>query len=238
MINLVPAITFVLASILDMEKLNFGSMRTIAKMLGTILCAIGAVCMALLMGPNCCCWALWLILQVPASTSYPDHLSLSAWMCFSATVQSAILVSRSGLTLCVQAYGACVSQRSPIFPAMFNPVCTVIVTILAAVFLHEQIYTGRLIGVVVIIIAIGLNAVLWEVVYCVPGIYAGHTISFSVLWSKAKDHAKSNENANIQTNEERIVNKVKSSKKISWKIDLEEPLLAACNVDETNTIRD
>ncbi|KAM4125632.1 hypothetical protein ACB094_01G324400 [Castanea mollissima] len=217
MINLVPAITFVLASILDMEKLNFGSMRTIAKILGTTLCAIGAVCMALLMGPNCCCWALWLILQVPASTSYPDHLSLSAWMCFSATVQSAILVSRSGLTLCVQAYGACVSQRSPIFPTMFNPVCTVIVTILAAVFLHEQIYTGRLIGVVVIIIAIGLNA---------------------VLWSKAKDHAKSNENANIQTNEERIVNKVKSSKKISWKIDLEEPLLAACNVDETNTIRD
>ncbi|KAM3762210.1 hypothetical protein ACB098_01G327000 [Castanea mollissima] len=208
MINLVPAITFVLASILAMEKLNFGSMRTIAKILGTILCAIGAVCMALLMGPNCCCWALRLILQVPASTSYPDHLSLSAWMYFSATVQSAILVST---------YGACVSQRSPIFPAMFNPVCTVIVTILAAVFLHEQIYTGRLIGVVVIIIAIGLNA---------------------VLWSKAKDHAKSNENANIQTNEERIVNKVKSSKKISWKIDLEEPLLAACNVDETNTIRD
>ena len=71
---------------ISIEKLNFGSMRTIAKILGTILCAIGAVCMALLMGPkllnaeliqpenwllgcllifgSCCCWALWLILQV------------------------------------------------------------------------------------------------------------------------------------------------------------------------------
>ncbi|KAK4604741.1 hypothetical protein RGQ29_012992 [Quercus rubra] len=52
MINLVPAITFVLSSMLGIEKLNFGSMRTIAKILGTILCAIGAVCMALLMGPK------------------------------------------------------------------------------------------------------------------------------------------------------------------------------------------
>nr|XP_023915387.1 WAT1-related protein At4g30420-like [Quercus suber] len=194
MINLVPAITFVLASILGIDnKLNFGSVRTIAKILGTILCAIGAVCMALLMGlkllnveliqpenwllgcllifGSSVLHQLWLILQVPASASYPDHLSLSAWMCFPATIQSNILAIfiekdpntwnihstlevafetgkyyeqgciESGLTLCVQAW--CVSQRGPIFPAMFNPLCTVIVTILAAVFLHEEIYTGR-----------------------------------------------------------------------------------------------
>ncbi|KAK7820983.1 wat1-related protein [Quercus suber] len=56
-------------------------------------------------------------------------------------IRMALGCIESGLTLCVQAW--CVSQRGPIFPAMFNPLCTVIVTILAAVFLHEEIYTGR-----------------------------------------------------------------------------------------------
>ncbi|KAE9462486.1 hypothetical protein C3L33_05588, partial [Rhododendron williamsianum] len=30
-----------------------------------------------------------LIKQVPVTASYPDHLSLSAWMCFMAALQSA-----------------------------------------------------------------------------------------------------------------------------------------------------
>jgi hypothetical protein len=77
------------------EKLEFGSLRSIAKIVGTILCVSGAVSMALLRGPkllnaeltlpanavfgsggenwllgclflfgSCCCWSLWLILQV------------------------------------------------------------------------------------------------------------------------------------------------------------------------------
>ncbi|KAK7834559.1 WAT1-related protein At4g30420 [Quercus suber] len=259
MSNLVPAVTFVLASILGLEKLNFGSMRTIAKILGTILCVSGAVFMALLKGPkllnaelqpehwllgclfvfaSCCCWALWLILQVLVSESYSDHLSLSAWMCFSATIQSAILtlfIERdpnawnihsplevacilftgcigSGLSFFVQAW--IISRRGPLFSAMFNPLCTVIVTILAAAFLHEKIYTGSLIGGVGVII----------------GLYA-------VLWGKAKDLVEIKENANFQTDEASTVktSDVDTSEKTSWKIDLEKPLLTdkACNVDES-----
>ncbi|CAN1329582.1 WAT1-related protein At4g30420 [Linum perenne] len=31
---------------------------------------------------SACCWSIWLILQVPVTTTYPDPLSVSAWMCF------------------------------------------------------------------------------------------------------------------------------------------------------------
>ncbi|KAE8665321.1 WAT1-related protein [Hibiscus syriacus] len=132
---------------------------------------------------SACCWSIWLILQVPASASYPDHVSLSAWMCFFGALQSAVVtlflepdietwtlhssfelvcclvvgIFGSGLSFFVQAW--CIAQRGPLFSAMFNPLCTVIVTILAAPLLHEEIYTGSLIGAVGVIG--GLYIVLW-----------------------------------------------------------------------------
>ncbi|KAK7350389.1 hypothetical protein VNO77_08969 [Canavalia gladiata] len=99
MANLVPAVTFIIAACLGMEKVNFGSLRFLAKVVGTVICVSGAVSMALLKGPKllnaeklpynsilgsgnenwllgclslvgcCIAWALWLILQVPASAS-------------------------------------------------------------------------------------------------------------------------------------------------------------------------
>ncbi|XP_038712531.1 WAT1-related protein At4g30420-like isoform X2 [Tripterygium wilfordii] len=226
MTNLVPAITFVMASIAGLEKVNIRSSRSIAKIVGTVICVGGAVSMAMLKGPkllnselpqansafgsggknwllgclclfgSTCCWSLWLILQVPLSISYPDPVSLSAWMCFLATIQSAVLpffleknadawilhsklelisvffagVLGSGLSFFVQAW--VVSQKGPLFSAMFNPLSTVIVTILATAFLHEEIYTGSLIGALGVVI----------------GLYV-------VLWGKAKEHVKIEEDA-------------------------------------------
>uniref|UniRef100_M4D3Y8 WAT1-related protein n=1 Tax=Brassica campestris TaxID=3711 RepID=M4D3Y8_BRACM len=37
------------------------------------------------------CWSFWLTLQVPISAYYPDHLSLSAWMCLLGTIQCAVV---------------------------------------------------------------------------------------------------------------------------------------------------
>lgn len=85
--------------IFSMENLRLGSLRSIAKIGGTVVCVSGAMCMALLRGPkllnttqgfvvkstlfsvesgshrawllgslclfgSCCCWSIWLILQV------------------------------------------------------------------------------------------------------------------------------------------------------------------------------
>ncbi|KAF7148284.1 hypothetical protein RHSIM_Rhsim03G0261900 [Rhododendron simsii] len=240
--NLVPAITFVAAFVIGLEKVDIRTLRSIAKIIGTVLCVGGAVSMVLLRGPkllnnsgsknwlvgsfllfgSSCCWSFWIIFQVPVSASYPDHLSLSAWMCFMATFQSGtialflernpeawILHSYLELASClyavriwlvlwikdskinskpsksthnieefkrigiigsatsffVQAW--CISRRGPLFCAMFSPLATVIVTIFASIFLHEEIYIGSLIGAVGVII----------------GLYV-------VLWGKAQDHEK------------------------------------------------
>ncbi|KAG4393573.1 hypothetical protein GLYMA_03G117000v4 [Glycine max] len=197
MANLVPAVTFIIAACAGMEKVNIRSTRSLAKIIGTVICVSGAVSMALLKGPKllnaeilpsksimasggdhwllgclfltgcCCAWSVWLILMVPASTSHPDHLSFSAWMCFMATLQSTLVtlllepdphawkinsllefgctlysgVIGSAVLLFIQAW--CISLRGPLFCAMFNPLFTVIVTILAALLLHEEIYSGR-----------------------------------------------------------------------------------------------
>ncbi|KAL5548902.1 hypothetical protein UlMin_004133 [Ulmus minor] len=49
---LVPVIPFIIASIFGLEKINIKSLRSIAKILGTLVCVIGAVSMALLKGPK------------------------------------------------------------------------------------------------------------------------------------------------------------------------------------------
>ncbi|KAH7545677.1 hypothetical protein FEM48_Zijuj01G0119000 [Ziziphus jujuba var. spinosa] len=256
--NLVPAVTFIMASILGLEKVDIRKLRSIAKILGTVLCVCGAVSMALLRGPkllntehlpgkslfgsssdgenlllgcvflfaSACCWSIWLILQVPTSTSYPDHLSLSAWMCFFGTIQSATValfleqdpeawimhssfqlaccffvgIVGSGISFFVQAW--CISRRGPLFAAMFNPLCTVMVTILAAIFLHEKIYAGGLVGAIGVII--GLYILLWG------------KAEDAVETKKETDHRKLQNEAD----EEDILEKT------NHKIDLEEPLLS------------
>ncbi|XVF47817.1 hypothetical protein PTKIN_Ptkin03bG0141400 [Pterospermum kingtungense] len=262
MANLVPGITFVMASIVGLEKVNIRSLKSIAKVAGTVICVTGAIFMALLRGPkllntqmlpsksifgsecehwllgclflfgSATCWSLWLILQVPASASYPDHVSLSAWMCFFGALQSAAVtvflepdleawtlhssfelvscffvgIFGSGLSFFAQAW--CISKRGPLYSAMFNPLCTVIVTISAALLLHEEIYMGSLIG------AAGV----------IGGLYV-------VLWGKAKDLQVINKETDPESqNDQKSTMKTglidESAQTSSHKHDLEEPLLS------------
>ncbi|CAN1811555.1 WAT1-related protein At4g28040 [Linum perenne] len=85
--NLIPALTFLIAAILGMEKINSISIRSGAKIVGTIICVVGAMAIAFQEGPKllnsdvnnnsnnwlmgclllfACsfCWSLWIILQV------------------------------------------------------------------------------------------------------------------------------------------------------------------------------
>ncbi|XP_076909788.1 WAT1-related protein At4g30420-like isoform X2 [Bidens hawaiensis] len=214
--NLVPAITFVAASIIGYEHVNIRSLRTIAKIFGTVVCVTSAAAIALIKGPkllnthlpssnslllnssefdniwllgclclfaSSCCWSFWLIIQVPVTKSFPDHLSLSAWMCFMATVQSGAFllitdphldawkitsyfqfgsvlyaaIVGSGISIILQSW--IIQKCGPVFSAMFNPLNTVVVTIFASIFLKEQIYVGSAVGAVGIVI--GLYIVLW-----------------------------------------------------------------------------
>ncbi|CAI9285564.1 unnamed protein product [Lactuca saligna] len=214
--NLIPAITFVIASTVGLEPIDVRSLRTVAKILGTILCVASAAAMTFIKGAKlinahlpssnssslnatgsdkvwllgclclfvaCCCWSFWLIIQVSVTRNYPDPLSLSAWMCVIGTMQCAVVtlftdpyldawkiksylqlgtclyagIVGSGISICAQAW--VIERRGPVFSAMFNPLNTIIVTILASIFLQEQIYVGSVIGAIGVII--GLYVVLW-----------------------------------------------------------------------------
>ncbi|GFP85493.1 wat1-related protein at4g30420 [Phtheirospermum japonicum] len=247
--NLIPAITFVMAYTLGLEKVHLRSLRNMAKVIGTVVCVAGAAAMALLKGPkllnmeflgsngndtwllgclfllgSACCWSLWLILQVNVTACYPDHLSLTAWMCLMAALQSAILTFivepntqswkfnsplqlfccfyvglASAITFFAQAW--CIARRGPLFSAMFNPLCTVIVTVFACIFLHEELYTGSVMG--------GLAVI--------AGLYI-------VLWGKAKDYQVNKEEtiSQIQNQNDETTLSTQVSDCI---IHLEEPLL-------------
>ncbi|XP_022641609.1 WAT1-related protein At4g30420-like [Vigna radiata var. radiata] len=256
--NLVPAVTFVIAACAGMEKVNIGSWRSIAKIVGTVICVSGAVSIALLKGPkllnaenlpsksitmvsseaaswvlgclfltlSCFSWSIWLILMVPASKSHPDPLSFSAWMCFMATLQSALValvleqdplawkinslfefgsaiyagVMGSAVSFFIQAW--CISLAGPLFSAMFNPLTAVIVSILAPLLLQEEVYFGSLIGSIAVII----------------GLYI-------VLWGKAEEVVV----VNVNTDSESMLNSTEEVKIsiASSKTNLEEPLLYA-----------
>lgn len=47
----------------------------------------------------------------------------------------------SGVTFYLQSW--CITVRGPLYSAMFNPLCTVLTTVLATVILHEQPHIGR-----------------------------------------------------------------------------------------------
>ncbi|MED6130902.1 hypothetical protein PIB30_005193 [Stylosanthes scabra] len=176
------------------------------------------------------CWSIWLILQVPASASHPNHLSLSAWMCLMAALQSGAVtlflepnlaawklhsffefastvyagVMGSAVSFFVQAW--CISRRGPLFSAMFTPLYTVITTIFAAIILHESLYIGSLIGAIGVII----------------GLYI-------VLWGKAEEVATVNDVEVVtdsKTSEEEVKIHIINNNEST---DIEEPLLITSN---------
>ncbi|KAI4335489.1 hypothetical protein L6164_014129 [Bauhinia variegata] len=246
MSNLVPAVTFVMAAIFGAEKVDLRSLRSVAKILGTVLCVGGAITMALLKGQKLLhmdlfsfkhvmgmgsenwllgcllllvssfCWSFWIIMQVPISSSCPDHISSTFWMCLLTTIQSGIftllveldleawklssilefsscLYAGIGIAVSFFIQTWCISIRGPLFCAMFNPLCTVITAMVAATFLHEELYAGSVIGAFAVIVGL-----------------------YTVLWGKAKEieEIRPGAESNIENDD------------ISCKMDLEEPLLS------------
>ncbi|CAF2068820.1 unnamed protein product [Brassica oleracea] len=231
--NINPAVTFLISFLVGYEKVNIKNIRGLAKIAGTVLCVLGAISMTLLRGPKILnsesdfSIAKSLLGDVPISAYYPDHLSLSAWMCLFGTIQCAAVtfflekdpnawilhsfsefatclyagVVASALSFTVQAW--VVYKRGPLFSSMFNPLCTVIVTILASLFLQEEIFTGSLIG--------GLCVIM--------GLYI-------VLWGKAKDAMTNQEQRDNKNNSEVKIHIEDSSNTTNCNKDLENPLLS------------
>ncbi|KAL9683242.1 hypothetical protein QQ045_015061 [Rhodiola kirilowii] len=218
--NSVPAITFLLAAILGIEKVRLDRKDGISKMAGTLLCVAGASVITLYKGPtiyspvpplqtvaaplfvslgdakgknwtlgciyligHCLSWSGWLVLQAPVLKKYPARLSVTSYTCFFGVIQFLILaafierdynawkfhsggevftifyagVVASGIAFAVQIW--CIDRGGPVFVAVYQPVQTLVVAIMASVALGEEFYLGGIIGAVLIIT--GLYFVLW-----------------------------------------------------------------------------
>ncbi|KAJ4794263.1 WAT1-related protein [Rhynchospora pubera] len=128
-------------------------------------------------------WSAWIVLQVPVLKKYPARLSVLTLTIFFGLVQFLIIAAftendmdkwkvhsgmelftilyaglvASGLALSLQIW--CIDRGGPLFASVFQPVQTVAVAIMAALILGDQLYTGGIIGA--ILIMIGLYSVLW-----------------------------------------------------------------------------
>ncbi|KAK8956616.1 WAT1-related protein [Platanthera zijinensis] len=128
-------------------------------------------------------FSAWIVFQGVIFEEYPAKLSFNAWMCFFASLQSlveALIFERNmsawqlgwniqlvavlytGIVVSFLVYNLqlyCISEKGPLFSAIFFPVSLVILAILSAIFFAERLHLGSLVGAIIIII--GLYAVLW-----------------------------------------------------------------------------
>lgn len=132
---------------------------------------------------HCLSWSGWLVLQAPVLKKYPARLSVTSYTCFFGVIQFLIIAAfmerdadawafhsgseiftivyagfiASGVAFAVQIW--CIDRGGPVFVAVYQPVQTLVVAIMASLTLGEKFYLGGVIGAVVIII--GLYLVLW-----------------------------------------------------------------------------
>ncbi|GER28634.1 nodulin MtN21 /EamA-like transporter family protein [Striga asiatica] len=165
MANVLPAITFVIACFFRLEKVKITNIRSQAKIIGTLATVAGAMIMTLITGPN---------LDMPWTKQGPAHdqhqqtqvtlqdsikgavmitVGTLSWACFMI-LQG---VFCSGIAYYVQ--GVVMKERGPVFVTAFSPLSMVIVAILSSFILAEQMYLGRVVGAIVIVM--GLYFVVW-----------------------------------------------------------------------------
>ncbi|XP_072955267.1 WAT1-related protein At5g07050-like [Typha angustifolia] len=132
---------------------------------------------------SCITWSIWYIMQAVTLKRYPAQLSLTTWMSFIGGAQSAVFtvflehkpeawiigfdvkfwsiiysgIVCSGLIIFIQLW--CTEEKGPVFVTMFNPLSTIMVALLAYFIFGEKLYTGSIIGGVIVIL--GLYLVLW-----------------------------------------------------------------------------
>ncbi|CAL1369809.1 unnamed protein product [Linum trigynum] len=132
---------------------------------------------------HCLSWAGWMVFQAPVLKKYPAKLTMTSFTCFFGLIQFLVIASfletdlnnwklqsleelftilyagivASGIVISLQTW--CIQKGGPVFVAVFQPLQTVLVAIMAALILGDQLYSGGMVGAVLIMI--GLYCVLW-----------------------------------------------------------------------------
>uniref|UniRef100_A0A6N2LE15 WAT1-related protein n=1 Tax=Salix viminalis TaxID=40686 RepID=A0A6N2LE15_SALVM len=129
---------------------------------------------------HCLSWAGWM---APVLKKYPAKLSVTYFTCLFGLIQFLVIAAfvetdfnhwkiRSGEELFAILYAGivssavvisvqtwCIHKGGPVFVAVFQPLQTILVAIMASLILGDQLYSGGIIGAVLIML--GLYSVLW-----------------------------------------------------------------------------
>ncbi|KAF7834598.1 WAT1-related protein [Senna tora] len=132
---------------------------------------------------NCLCWAAFMVFQAPLLKKYPAKLTFTSFACFFGLIQFLIIaafvetdlekwkiqsaeelftilyagVVVSGFVISVQTW--CIHKSGPVFVAVFQPLQTLLVAVMAALIFGDQLYSGGVMGAILIVL--GLYFVLW-----------------------------------------------------------------------------
>ncbi|XP_027359450.1 WAT1-related protein At3g18200 [Abrus precatorius] len=132
---------------------------------------------------HCLSWAGWIVFQAPVVKKYPAKLTLTSFTLFFGLIQFLVIAAfaendlenwkiisleelfillyagivASGIVISLQTW--CIQKGGPVFVAAFQPVQTFLVAVMAALILGDQLYTGGLIGAILVVL--GLYLVLW-----------------------------------------------------------------------------
>ncbi|CAL5186624.1 unnamed protein product [Lathyrus oleraceus] len=132
---------------------------------------------------HCLSWAGWIVFQDPVVKKFPAKLTMTSFTCFFGLIQFLIIAAftendfekwkiqsieelstilyagivASGVMLSLQTW--CIEKGGPVFVAVFQPLQTFLVVLMAALILGDKLYSGGIIGAIFIVL--GLYLVLW-----------------------------------------------------------------------------
>ncbi|TXG50808.1 hypothetical protein EZV62_023332 [Acer yangbiense] len=169
--NVIPALTFLMAFLLGMERVKITSTRGRAKVIGTIICIAGSLVFTFWKGHYLFKSSVerpLINMYVTKETSvsklnyakenwikgsaliFISHIAWSGWLILQGVVLSALVYY-------LQTW--CISKKGLVFAAMFTPLLVVIVGIFSAFAFAERIHLGSFVGAILIVV--GLYCVLW-----------------------------------------------------------------------------
>lgn len=249
--NLIPVVTFLMATVLRYENVNIRSLRGVAKVVGTIVCVGGAMVMTLYKGSvihmlnaysstannsilgsillfaSVFSWSSWIIFQAPVVKRYPAQLSLTAMMCMFGAMQSGVIaLIFEHSTSSVWTIGWNLELLSYIYTGL----------ICSAFAFFVQTWCVHLKGPVFAAVFNPLNTIVVAILECFifhASLHVGSVVGslfivgglYSVLWGKAKDHKINNQGSPTEADPSKENNMAGDEENQENGIAIRQPLL-------------
>lgn len=217
MTNLIPVLTFVMAVILRMEKVNIKSLRGQAKVVGIVISVSGAMVMTFYQGPvikmlnsnlnaynskannwllgsilligSIFAWSSWLVFQVPVLKKYPAELSFTTIMCLFGALQSGVIaLIFEHKTSAVWAIGWNIELLSYVYSGMMSSAFAMFVQSWC-IRKKGPVFSAVYSPLTTVVVAIMEYFILPDSLHagCVVGVILIVLGLYSVLWGKAKN---------------------------------------------------